>query len=164
VLPEVFTGEELGQALAGLGSLKGLATLLARADIARPALAEALARAGANVTDLPIYRTVCPRELPAAAVEALQAGRVDWITFTSSSTATNFLGLIEPLAPAGDVHALLRREGRDVWLASIGPITSQTLREHGLSPTVEAASHDVPGLIAAIGQAEQVSADEASPT
>ncbi len=163
VVPEVFTADALAAALASLGDLAGRRVLLARADIARPALVEALAAAGAIVDDIAFYRTVAPEALPPEALDALENNRVDWITFTSSSTVTNFLELLP------------RRPGRAqrgpaagaplpaaVRLASIGPITSETLREHGLEPTVEASPHDIPGLLQAILAAEQAGAEGAS--
>jgi len=61
----------------------------------------------------------------------------DLITFTSSSTVENFLALELPW-PAG------------MQVASIGPVTSKTARERGLTIDVEARRHDIPGLVAAI--------------
>ena len=140
LMPEKFTTESLGEALAGGGLADGKRFLLARADIATNALPDVLGAAGADVRDVAFYRTVRPDDLPADALAALDEGRADWITFTSSSTVENFLALLE---------------GRDVSLeavklASIGPVTTQTLTDHGLSPAVEAEKHTIGGLIEAI--------------
>jgi len=69
-------------------------------------------------------------------IQALDAKEVNWITFTSSSTSKNFVSLL------GGVR---RIEG--VKIASIGPITTQTLNELNLPPTVQAEIFDIPGLI-----------------
>jgi uroporphyrinogen III methyltransferase/synthase len=111
-----------------------------RADIARPALRQTLTDAGAHVDDLSVYLTIPAAELPADVVEALEQRRVHWITFTSSSTASNFAHLL------GDRRDLLT----GVKLASIGPVTSDTLRKLDLPVTVEATTYHIPGLIEAI--------------
>lgn len=160
VVPGVFTTEAMAEAILALGDLAGQRVLLARADIARPQLADALRAGGAKVDEVTLYRTVRPDSLPPPAQEALREGRVDWITFTSSSTVKNFLALAQPLADeAGGWPALLGL----TRLASIGPVTSATLRSHGLEPFVQAQRHDVAGLVEAILQAEQASPREGGP-
>ena len=76
------------------------------------------------------YRTVVPASGPAPLA--------DWVTFTSSSTVKNFIALNEP--------GTIRR----YKTASIGPITTETLRMHGVEPTVEATPHTTEGVIDAI--------------
>jgi uroporphyrinogen III methyltransferase/synthase len=83
------------------------------------------------------YRTGAPADLGARAAAAL-AKKTDWITFTSSSTASNLIAACGAEFMSG------------VKIASIGPVTSQTLRNAGVAVTVEAASHTVPGLVEAI--------------
>jgi len=134
------TSRSLAEALTGL-DLAGKRCLLLRADIATPELPEALRRAGAVCDDLPIYRTTCPARLATAALEALQQRRIDWITFTSASTVRNFVALLGK-------NRLGWLEG--VRLASIGPVTSRALREHGLEPTTQADPHTIPALVSAI--------------
>jgi uroporphyrinogen III methyltransferase/synthase len=139
LLPETFTTRALGQALAAQVS-KGRKVLLARADIATNELPDILRAAGAEVVEAVAYRTVRPAGLPENALRALSAGKVDWVTFTSSSTAENFLALVKD---AGVNLAALK-------LASIGPVTTETLAAAGLTPTVEAKKHTIPGLVRAI--------------
>lgn len=147
VLPEVFTSDALAEALRQWGDLAGKRVLLARADIAGPGLARNLVAAGAAVTDLTLYRTARPAALPPHAVEAIVDGKIDWVTFTSSSTADNFVDLVRPLAERkGGLGGLLS----NVRLASIGPVTSGTLRRHGLEPSAEADPHTIDGLVDAI--------------
>lgn len=121
-------------------AIRGVRVLLPAADIAGPAIAERLRDAGAELDEVTAYRTLPVVALPEPVVEAFRDGAVDWVTFTSSSTATNLVGLL------GDDASCLSRCQR----ASIGPKTSQTLADAGYPPTVEADPHDVAGLVAAM--------------
>lgn len=114
--------------------------LLPVADIAGPALANRLRDAGAELDAITAYRTLPAECLPEPIVEALRAGEIDWVTFTSSSTATNLITLL-----GDDAQAL-----SGCRLASIGPKTTQTLTEAGYPPTFEADPHDVSGLVAGL--------------
>jgi uroporphyrinogen III methyltransferase/synthase len=125
LVAEPFTTEALGEALIAAGA-GGQAVLLARSDIAPPDLPQALAAAGAKVTDVAVYRTVRPAGLPPSAREALKEGRVDWIIFTSASTVDNFLALVGD----ADISA--------VKLAAIGPVTAAALEKHNLQPAAVA--------------------------
>ncbi len=140
--PKTFVAEALADKLAARNAIAGQRFLLLRADIARPLLRDRLISGGAaEVKDVPLYETHRASELPAHLLESLDAGRINWITFTSSSTARNFVDLLGP-----DYRQKLAR----VKLASIGPITTQTLHEAGLEPAVQATKFDIEGLIAAI--------------
>ena len=136
LVPDHYVAEALADALIDQHDIAGKRCLLLRADIARKALPERLAAAGAHVTEHTIYRTVVADALPQHVLDALRRKQVDWVTFTSSSTARN---LVEML---GDERDLLQ----GVRLASIGPITSRTMRDLGLEPTVEADPSNLPGL------------------
>jgi uroporphyrinogen III methyltransferase / synthase len=116
--------------------------LLARAAAARTVLPERLAAAGAVVDEVPVYRTVLPPE--AAAAPALFAGdrRPDLVTFTSSSTVTNFARVFA----AHDLSAVLR----GVAVGCIGPITAATARELGLRIDVQPAEYTIPAFTSAI--------------
>jgi uroporphyrinogen III methyltransferase/synthase len=110
--------------------------LIARAESARDVLPDALRERGAQVEILALYRTVAePLDAPARDA-ALGA---DYVTFTSASSVRFFV------QAAG-----LGRAGRVPKIVSIGPITSEALREHGLEPDVEAAEHTPDGLVAAL--------------
>ncbi|HMB94898.1 MAG TPA: uroporphyrinogen-III synthase, partial [Tepidisphaeraceae bacterium] len=97
--------------------------------------------AAAEVNDVGIYQTVLPKSLPPQLIDALKDGALNWITFTSSSTARNLLTLL------GNDYA---SQLKNVKLASIGPITTQTLTELGLKPTVQAETFNIEGLIEAM--------------
>lgn len=114
--------------------------LVARAREAREVLPEALRERGAEVDILDLYETVA-EPLPEKALET--ALGADYITFTSSSTVSYFL----QAASSRDGHAALSPATR---IVSIGPVTSETLREHGLEAHVEASRHDVEGLVEAL--------------
>jgi uroporphyrinogen III methyltransferase/synthase len=136
--PDEFVAEALVHALEGRGQIAGHKFLLLRADIARPILRKQLkAKGAADVRDVAIYETQRAEKLPDELLAALDAGEVNWITFTSSSTVKNFVELL------GDRATKLK----NVKLASIGPITSQTLCEVGLNPTVEASTYNIDGLL-----------------
>ncbi len=128
-------------ALASEGCLRGQRILLARAEIARDVIPDALRAGGATVDVVDAYRNVMPDVAPEQLRAALVKG-IDAATFTSSSSVTH-------LADAA------RAAGIDFPFAgvaaiSIGPITSQTLREFGWEPEVEATVSDIAGLIAAV--------------
>jgi uroporphyrinogen III methyltransferase/synthase len=138
--PASFVAEALADALVATGEVAGRRFLLLRADIARPLLRERLTAGGAaSVRDVPIYETRPITTAPVELTAALDAGTVDWVTFTSSSTVRNFMSLI------GDPARLGRAK-----LASIGPVTTATLAAAGLTATVQATRFDVAGLVEAI--------------
>jgi uroporphyrinogen III methyltransferase/synthase len=129
VVPEEAVSESL---LAALGEVEGRRILVATAEGARDVLPDGLRERGARVDVLHLYRTA-PEPVDADAVRA-----ADLVTFTSSSTVTT-------------LAAALGKGGLDgLATASIGPVTSATLRELGVEPAVEASPHDVSGLVAAV--------------
>jgi uroporphyrinogen III methyltransferase / synthase len=119
------------------GSVENLKFLLARAETARDVLPKRLAQLGAIVDEAIAYRTVPETADVAGAIARFKAEGADVITFTSGSTAENFMALKLPL-PAG------------IKTASIGPITSGKMRELGLPVDIEAAQQDTSGLLQAI--------------
>jgi uroporphyrinogen III methyltransferase/synthase len=114
---------------------------LFRAQVANPELPKALEKLGAIVDDIPVYKTVPETNDVNGAVSMLEEGGADWITFTSSSTVENFD------ARFGIVKALQQHEMKPI---SIGPETSKTLRDLGVEPAVEASTHTISGVVAAL--------------
>ncbi|HEY1743522.1 MAG TPA: uroporphyrinogen-III synthase [Granulicella sp.] len=117
--------------------------LLIRAEQARDHLPDTLRAAGAEVTIAPAYRTVIP-ESSIPAIRALFShpeNYPDAITFTSSSTAHNLLALLDAAGLTLPPNILR---------ASIGPITSQTLRDQGFPPHIEASEPSVSSLVTAV--------------
>jgi uroporphyrinogen III methyltransferase / synthase len=140
ILPTEYVAEGL---LAALGDrdLCGKAFLIPRARVARDLVPHALEERGARVEVVEAYQTVQP-DLSPQEVAYLLAPPPDAITFTSSSTAANFARLV------GENHVVEALRG--VVIASIGPITSATLRKLGLGVTVQAQQATMAGLARAI--------------
>lgn len=137
--PEEFVAEAIVRAFDKEGGLENLRILLARAEKARDVLPKQLSERGAIVDEGFAYRTVPEtRDITGARTRFVDEG-ADLITFTSSSTVENFMALGLPWPPR-------------MAVASIGPITSKTAREHGLRVSVEAKRHDIEGLVEAIRQ------------
>jgi len=136
LVPDRFVAESLLAAFPP-PARAGARVVIVRAEQARDVLPEGLAALGYAVEVLPVYRTVSGAPDPAA-VERVTRGDVDAITFTSSSTVTRFCELVGEL---GEPQPLV---------VSIGPVTSATAREHGLRVDVEAATHDLDGVVAAL--------------
>ena len=130
-------------ALAPEGNLAGQRILIARAAIARDTLPDALRAAGAHVDVVDAYRNVMPQAAPALLRAALEQG-IDAATFTSSSSVTH---LADAAKAAG-----LAFPFSGVSAISIGPITSQTLREYNWEPAAEASPSDIPGLVEALAR------------
>jgi uroporphyrinogen III methyltransferase/synthase len=137
VQPEKYVAEAIIKALQKETSVENLKFLLARAEGAREVLAQELTRLGAIVDEAVAYRTVPETNDVTGGIRRFREEGADMITFTSSSTVENFLALKLPMPP-------------DIKTASIGPITSRTMRAAGLSVDVEAKQHDIPGLVEAI--------------
>jgi len=138
VTPKEYVAEALVEALGDQAD--GANVLIARAAVARDVIPDALTARGARVTVVEAYRTVVPEDSVAKMAELFAGEPPDAATFASSSSVTIFFLL---LGAAG----CKRPEG--MRAISIGPITSQTLREHGWEPAAEADPHDVAGLAAA---------------
>ena len=136
LIPERSVAESLVEALAGV-ELGGRRVLVARPASARDVLPDALRERGAEVDAVALYETV--REEPDP--EALEAARgADYVTFTSASTVRNLS------------EALGERFPTAARIVSIGPITSEAARDAGLEVAVEAARHDLDGLLEALLQ------------
>ena len=140
VQPDTYTSAAVVEAVAAAGDLAGSRVLWPRADAAAGDMHRSLEARGANVRDVVAYRVV-PEEVEAdEVVNMLSENRIDWVTFTSPSTARNFLAAVSPeLLGSGSAR-----------IATIGPVTSKAVTAFGLVPSAEAESHTIPGLIEAI--------------
>ncbi len=138
LIPDKFVAEAMVEAFRER-DVDGRRVLLPRAQEARSLLPDQLAKMGAEIDVVPVYRTVVPEASRALAEQAWSAGTVpDWVTFTSSSTA-RMLAQLVPLDR-------LRRSK----VASIGPVTSATVRELGLPVAVEARRFTAEGIADAL--------------
>lgn len=138
-VPEEYRAEKIIEGLASR-VLPGQSVLLARAEEARDILPESLKALGADVWDVPAYRTILGNANKKELKDLLREKAVTAVTFTSSSTVRNFLHLLD-----GEKELL---DG--VKLYSIGPITSQTAREFGLTIYQEAREYTIKGLVEAL--------------
>jgi uroporphyrinogen-III synthase len=141
LVPPQYIGESLAEAL--LPEAPGKSFLLVRAAEARDILPETLATAGATVTIAEAYRNQLPPDsIPALQqIFATEASYPDAITFTSASTARNLCALLEA------ANLVLPP---NITLASIGPVTSQALRDLGHEPTIEASEPTIGALVQAL--------------
>lgn len=137
LLPDEYVAESLVEAFQKEVDVENLRVLLAHAEGSRKLLSEELTRLGAIVDEAIAYRTVPETEGLSRGVQRFRQEGADLVTFTSSSTAENFSALHLPLPPK-------------LKTASIGPVTSQTLRQLGFDVDIEASDHTIPGLVEAI--------------
>lgn len=144
-VPDVFTGKELGRQLIGAANVQGKKILLLRSQIASNELVELLSAAGAQVDNVAVYTAVTEKREPSRLIEGLRDGTVDWLTFASPSSVDGFFEQV----PAEAVRA-----GR-VKVASIGPVTSERLKQLGVKVDVTAAEHTIDGLLDAIEEMEK---------
>jgi uroporphyrinogen III methyltransferase/synthase len=140
--PDEFTTEALLAEFKKSVSCENLKFLIPRADLADERLARGLEDLGTIVDDLDAYQTVPETEDRSGHRARLLTEGADLVTFTSSSTVTNFCSLV-------DMQALCTQFPQ-MRFASIGPQTSQAARERGLEVAAEAKVHTIPGLVEAI--------------
>lgn len=140
LVPEEFVAEAVVRALAARGALTGKRVLLPRAQDARDALPAGLTRLGALVDVIPVYETEREATDGTGLAQAIVAGTIDAITFTSSSTVRHFVDLVGREAATSGRFAA----------AVIGPVTARTAEEAGITVAVAAEEYNVPGLVAAL--------------
>ncbi len=141
IIPESYRAESVVGAFK-TESIKGSKILLPRAKEARQVLPIELSKMGAIVDEVTVYCTQQVLGHADALIQILEDRQVDLVTFTSSSTVSNFMALL-PSDRAGDLL-------KDVTLASIGPITTNTAVELGLEIHTTAQIYTIPGLCEAI--------------
>jgi uroporphyrinogen-III synthase len=160
IVPDRYVAESVVEKLRG--NAEGKRVLLARAKIARDVIPRELRKLGARVDVVEAYETA----VPASSGKQLRSlmrdpnRRPHVITFTSSSSVRNFVHLLRRQAPERSQKSfdasLPKTKLHEIQVASIGPVTSATLRELGLPVHVEAAEYTIPGLINAILAARTV--------
>ena len=137
-VPEEYRAEQIVAAI-GADKIRGKRFLIPRAEVAREALPKILRDKGAKeVVVASAYRTIKPKGLPVGRIkELLASGAIDIVTFTSSSTVTNFC-------------EMLGVSGKGITAAAIGPITSETARERGFDIVVTPRRYTIEVLTDAI--------------
>lgn len=144
LIPTTFTGEGLAESLLDQG-VEGRNILIPRAEQSREILPETLRGAGARVTVAPVYKNVQPQGRKDALRAELETGKVNMVTFTSSSTVTNFLTMVDAVN-----QEELERLLSGVKIAAIGPITAKTVTDNGLKVDVQPDTFTIPAMIQAI--------------
>lgn len=142
-VPPTYIAESVAQGLVNLG-VQGKRVLLPRAREARDVLPDELRKAGARVDVIAAYETAPALENKDKILQELEAGRIDCITFGSSSTVRYFLDA---------VPASLLEQHPETKLACIGPITADTLASYGLKPTIQPREFTIPALVEAVAGA-----------
>jgi uroporphyrinogen III methyltransferase/synthase len=139
VVPAEYRAEAL---LPVLGEVWGKKILLPRAAEARAALPRELQRRGATVDEVPAYQTVRPQERVEELRALLKEGRIDLVTFTSSSTVRNFVAMLGDEEAPGLLGQTL--------IGCIGPITADTARSLGLRVDLQPKEYTIPAFAEAI--------------
>ena len=145
LVPEDFRAEGLVEAFREMGAGPGCRVLIPRAEEAREILPDELRAMGCDVDVVCVYRTQ-PAAPDPAVVERLQAGTVDAVTFTSGAIARGFVSAL--LAAGLDAGQVLGH----LTVVSIGPVTSDAIREMGYVVDVEAAESTMGSLVDAIAE------------
>ena len=144
-VPGVFTSRELGKQLIGFANLRNKKILLLRSELASNELLGILAGAGAQVDNVAVYTAQAAKSDSAWLVEGIGEGTIDWLMFASPSSVDGFFEQIDSEAV---------NSGK-VKVASIGPVTSERLKELGIAVDVTAKEHTLDGLLDAIEEAEK---------
>jgi uroporphyrinogen III methyltransferase / synthase len=144
-VPTVYTGEQLGKQLMCFTNLRDKKILLLRSKIASNELIELLEQAGADVLNVAIYTAVEQKGESVHLIEEIGKGKIDWLTFASPSSARMFFEQV----PVGAVNS------GNVKVASIGPTTSEQLKNLGVRVDVTAEGHTIDGLLDAIEKTYQ---------
>ena len=141
--PKEFIAEAILEGFEKM-AIKGRRILLARAKKARDVLPKGLRKMGAEVDVVEVYRTVKPRGGSKRLRQLLTEGRINAITFTSSSTVNHFAELLKK----EDLKELLK----DIVIACIGPVTARTAKQWRMKVRIQPKEYTIPGLVTAIAQ------------
>ncbi|MFU0824642.1 uroporphyrinogen-III C-methyltransferase [Clostridium sp.] len=139
IIPKRFVGEAVVEELQGILSKKDR-ILIPRASEARPYLVEKLSEI-CDVVECKTYRTVKGEGNKEEILELLNEDKIDYVTFTSSSTVKNFVEIIGK----ENLDKL-----KNTKIISIGPITSNTIKDFGLNVYKEAEEYTIDGIIKAL--------------
>jgi len=139
-VPSAFTSKELGKQLINFANLQGRKVLLLRSQLASSEMSKLLENAAAKVDNVPVYTIATVKSKCSPLLEKIKEGKIDWLTFASPSSVKGFFEQI----PAELVNS------SDIKVASIGPVTSEQLKNLGIRVDAQATEHTTDGLLAAI--------------
>jgi uroporphyrinogen III methyltransferase/synthase len=146
-VPGIFTSRELGKQLIGFTNLQSKKILLLRSQLASNELVEILAGAGAEVDNVAVYTAIPAKSDSGRIAKGISEGTIHWLTFASPSSVDGFFEQItSEVVNSGGVK-----------VASIGPVTSERLRELGVKVDVTAKEHTLDGLLDAVEEQENKS-------
>jgi len=149
---DVIPAEHMAEMLvAAMPHVTGQRMLFPTADIARDALVDGLAANGAIVERVTAYQNT-PVTDPGDLPKLLPT--LDVLTFTSASTARNFVNLLQPEKPTTAIGSAI--------VACIGPVTADAAADAGLPVHVIAETYTIPGLVEALQQYYQLAYESAS--
>ncbi len=145
--PSPFTSETVIAAIGGL-TIDGARIVVQRYGEANPRLSEALESRGASVQEIATYRWALPRDVGPLErlIEALERQGVDAVVFTSAVQVKHLFVVAERMGRGSELPRLLRR----LIVASVGPVCSRALEEHGITPTFEADPPKLGPLVAGL--------------
>lgn len=138
LIPSEYRAEAIIEAFAGR-DLRGKRFLMPRAMVAREILPDKLREWGAAVDIVPAYQTTLPTENAPEIAALLRKGEIDCITFTSSSTVSNFFSLFDKQEILPDLRKTL--------IACIGPVTAETAKTYGLQIDIMPSDYTIDGLV-----------------
>ena len=141
LVPREYRAEAILEGLAG-EKVEGMRFLVPRAMVARDILPDTLRQRGAEVEVVPAYQTVLPSRKSPEILDRLLKREIHCVTFTSSSTVSNFFSLFDRV----EIHAALQGAA----IACIGPITADTAEEFGLRTDIMPAEYTIPALVQSI--------------
>ncbi len=139
-VPSVFTSKDLAKQLINFKNLQGKKVLLLRSQLASNELCDLLETAAVKIDNVPVYTIETVKNDCGPLLEKIEKSEIDWLTFASPSSAKVFFEQI----PAESVNS------SNIKIASIGPVTSEQLKNLSLRVDVQAAEHTTDGLLAAI--------------
>lgn len=141
LIPEKHLSSSIIEALKNLNEINNKTFLLPRSDIAMENIVKDLEGLGGIVTNTPIYKTILPKEGIDYIKETIKNEHIDMITFTSPSTIENLVIMLSK----EELEIL-----KTIPKASIGPITSDKIKEHGEKISTESITHNIEGLTESI--------------
>ncbi|RLC03013.1 MAG: uroporphyrinogen-III C-methyltransferase [Deltaproteobacteria bacterium] len=141
ILPKTYRAESVIESFSTV-DIKDKNVLLPRAKKARTILPEELRKMGAHIDEVVAYETQLDDTKKETLISLLDENEIDAVTFTSSSTVSNFISQLE--------SENTKTRLKNIVTASIGPITSDTARSLGIEPTLEAREYTIQGLVDAL--------------
>ncbi|MEW5806333.1 MAG: uroporphyrinogen-III C-methyltransferase [Acidobacteriota bacterium] len=136
-VPSEYRAEGILESI-GRFSPQGKKILIPRAEVARGLLKEKLEECGARVDIVVVYKNVVPQEGFDCLKRKFEKNEIDMVTFTSSSTVSNFTRIVG--------KDFIKKHMKHVSIASIGPITSETIRSLGMKIDTMAKKYTIPSL------------------